>query len=66
MNRFNAVSNLAYGGYPVDARHRPDEQSFPTQAEAAAWLKGLRCGGSVSTWDPAVRDFRVVEEVPAG
>ena len=51
MKPFRAVSNLAYGGLPVALGRPGDEESFETQAEAAAWLRSLRCGGSISAHD---------------
>ena len=64
MKPFTAVSNLAYGGLPASVGRPNEEEYFSTREEARAWLKQLRCGGSISTHDG--KDFRVVEEVLPG
>ena len=60
MQQFLAVSNLTWQGLPPGVGRPADEQWFPTQEAATAWLKDKRCGGTISDGN------RVIETIPAG
>jgi hypothetical protein len=53
---YHATSNQTWDNLPVAAGRPGDTRTFRTAEEAIAWLKSLRCGGSVSDGDRVVRE----------
>lgn len=58
---YTAVSNHTWNNLPVGAGQPGDEATFKTAAEAIAWLRALRCGGTV-----VILGERIVAEIPPG